>query len=355
MKYRNSVNFAILFLTIALIGCGKSQVENKKVNTSKTIPVEITHVTMGNIDHRMDFVGTMEPWQKAALGSQIPGKVEKIFVEEGDRVNKGDVLVQMSDEQLIQAQANLASLEKDWKRMKSLLEKGTVTQQAFDQIDAGYTAAKAGYDMVLSSTRITAPFSGMITAKYLEEGEIFTLMPGPIGGPAILELMDLDNIKITISVPEKKLPEFVQGMKVVISVDAYPGEKFSAVVNRIAPTVDPRIHMGSVELKIENTTGKLKPGMFARVSVILKARQGVLTLPTKCILEQNGETYVCLPESGKVRFATVLTGLQNEKITEIIKGIELGDSVISKGQRVVKSGQPIRIVESTLLPGGVEQ
>ncbi|RLC37132.1 hypothetical protein DRH29_02935 [candidate division Kazan bacterium] len=354
MKTRNLGNLAILLLTVALIGCDKSQVENDKAMASNVVPVKITPVTLGDIDRRLDFVGTLEPWQKAALGSQIPGKVEKIFVEEGDRVDKGDVLVQMSDEQLVQAQANLASLEKDWQRMKCLLEKGTVTQQAFDQIDAAYTAAKAGYEMVLSSTRIDAPFSGIITAKYMEEGEIFSLMPGPAGSPAILEIMDLDNMKITIAVPEKDLPVFSPGLKVIISVDAYPGEEFHAEVNRIAPTVNPRTRMGGIELKMRNYRGKLKPGMFARVSVIIKARRGVLIVPTKCILEENGGTYVFLAESGKAQSKPVKIGLQNAKITEIIDGIELGDSIISTGQRVVKPGDSIRIVESTLIPGGAE-
>lgn len=346
----------LLLAVILFTGCEKEQTGQKDDAVDpKAVPVVLAEVVKADMVRRMDFVGSIAPWQQAALGSQVSGKVEKIFVEVGDRVAEGDMLIQMSDEQLIQSRANLIALEKDWQRLKGLKEKGTVTQQAFDKVDAAYQAAKAGYEMMLTNTQIRAPFAGRITAKYYEEGEVFTPMSGRVGKPAILELMDLSKLKVIISIPEKDLPEFRRGLDVFLSVDAYPEAEFKAVVNRVDPTVDPRSRMGSAELKIDHPQEKLKPGMFARIGVILETRKGVLTVPTECVIHENNEDFVFLIDQQMALKRLVNIGLQNGEITEIIEGLELADPVIRVGQRVVKSGQPILIVEPAASEERVER
>jgi len=267
-----------------------------------------------------------------------------MFVEVGDRVANGAMLIQMSDEQLVQSRANLVVLEKDWQRMKDLLEEGAVTQQSFDKVDAAYQAAGAGHEMLLANTQIRAPFAGQIAAKYYEEGEVFTPAPGRSGKTAILDLMDLNKLKIIISVSGKDLPDLRRGLDVLVAFDAYPGEEYAATVNRVEPTVDPNSRMGSVEIEMDNRERLIKPGMFARIKVVLEARRNVLIAPTECVISENGQAYVMLIDGSKAHRQSVRIGLQNGDITEVQEGLSIGDTVIRVGQRVVKDGQEVEVV-----------
>jgi membrane fusion protein (multidrug efflux system) len=346
---RNSTRLSFRFWTLPLFaatlflaGCGGAPKEGDKL--VEAIPVEVTVPALGDMERVLSFSGTIEPWRDASLGAQISGRVEKIFVEVGEEVSSGTLLVQMSGEQLTQAEAEFRSAEKDWKRMKTLLDKGTITQQVFDKIDAGYEAARAGYELVLESTRLKAPFSGIITAKYLEEGEVFTLMPGAAGSPAILEIMQLDPVKVNLQVAERDLPDLRRGMPVRLTTDAYPEREFTGKVNRIDPTVDPRFRMGSLELQISNTRHSLKPGMFARVTVVLSEHKNTLTLPAECVLSENQETFVYLVNDGVARKRLVQTGLSTSELVEVLSGVSSEDTVIRVGQKIVIPGQEVKVV-----------
>jgi membrane fusion protein (multidrug efflux system) len=333
----------LVFATALLLaGCGGAPEQGGE--QAEAIPVEVVHPTRGDLERSLSFAGTIEPWREASLGAQISGRIEKIFAEVGEEVSAGQLLVQMSGEQLTQAEAQFRSAEKDWRRMKSLLDKGTITQQTFDKVDAGYEAAKASYELVLESTRLKAPFSGTITAKYLEEGEVFTLMPGTAGSPAILEIMQLDPVKVSLQASERDLPGLRRGMTVRLTTDPFPGREFVGKVNRIDPTVDPRSRMGSVELRIDNPRRLLKPGMFARVTVVLAEHRNTLTLPAECVLSENQETFVYLVNEGVARKRLVQTGLGTSELVEILSGVTSEDSVIRVGQRIVIPGQEVKIV-----------
>jgi len=332
----------LLALAVLLSACAGGPEE--KEAATEAIPVEVTFAIRGDIERTLSFSGTVEPWREASLGAQISGRVEKIFVEVGEEITSGRLLVQMSGEQLTQAEAQFRSAEKDWKRMKSLLDKGTITQQAFEKIDASYEAARAGYELVLESTRIKAPFSGTITAKYLEEGEVFTLVPGTAGSPAILELMQVNPVKVTLQVAERDLPDLRRGMPVRLTTDAYPEREFTGKVNRIDPTIDPRFRMGGVELQIGNPGRLLKPGMFARVTVVLEEHKQVLTLPAECVLTENGEGFVYLVDDGIARKQLVNTGLSTSGVVEVLSGVTPDDIVIRVGQRIVTPGEKVKVV-----------
>jgi len=332
----------LVALMLSLSGCGGGP-EEKEVVT-EAIPVEVTFATRADLERTLSFSGTVEPWREASLGAQISGKIEEIFVEVGEEVKARKPLVQMTGEQSTSAKAQLTSTEKDWNRMRVLLEKGTITQQAFDKIDASYEAARANYELVLESTRIKAPFSGTITAKYLEEGEVFTLFGGAAGSPAILEIMQLDPVKVRLQVAERDLPEVRRGMSVRLSIDAFPQREFVGRVNRIDPTIDPRSRMGGVELQIGNPGRLLKPGMFARVKVVLEEHRGALTLPPECVLSENKETFVYLVNDGVANRQQVQTGLSTSGEVEILSGVTSEDSVIRVGQRIVTPGRRVEVV-----------
>ena len=136
----------------------------------------------------------------------------------------------MGSETLIQVRASFDATEKDWNRIKSLREAGTVSQQTYDRTQAAFDAAKATYEKTLASTQLRAPFSGIISQKYLEEGEVFTLFAGAAGSPAIVRLMILDTVKVVISVSETEYAEVSEGQEALLLLDAYPDMEFAGEV-----------------------------------------------------------------------------------------------------------------------------
>ncbi len=187
---KSIVRLCVVALVIAALaaagGCGKNQAA---VETAEKVPVETVQVAAETVSPSMSYSGTVVPWRKVLLGAQIQGRVEKLHVDVGDRVTKGDLLVELAAEQLTEARARFAAMESDYERMRSLAATGAVSPQAFEQTQAAYEAAKAGYDLVVGSAQLRAPFSGIVSARYLDEGEVYTLMSMMTPAPAVLEIV----------------------------------------------------------------------------------------------------------------------------------------------------------------------
>ncbi|MCK4511300.1 efflux RND transporter periplasmic adaptor subunit, partial [bacterium] len=264
--------FVALSAIISGAGCGRGGEDEAGVE--ETFPVETVEVVYSAVSPVLTYTGTVLPVRKALLGAQIQGPIEKLHVDAGDEVREGDLLVELASEQLTQAEARYVAVEKDWERMKSLLQKGAVTEQVFDQTDASYQAARATYDMVLEATRIRAPFDGVITERFFDEGEVFTLMPVATPKPAILELSNIDEVKILVEVAAKERPLARVGLPAEVTVDAYPRRIFRGTLKRIDPGLDRMSRTSTADIIIANPAGDLMPGMFADVELTLSEKEG---------------------------------------------------------------------------------
>lgn len=340
---KKKICIACCLIGLTLPGCGGEDEKSHELERPESIPVEVTAPHRADIVWTLSFAGNIQPYREASLGAQISGKVERIFVDIGDKVHSGQLMVQMSGEQLIQVEAKFRAAEKDWERMKSLLAKGTITQQAFDQVDAAYQAAQAAYELVLASTQIKAPFSGVVTAKYLDEGEVFTMYPGSAGSPAILKLVQVDTVKVIVQAAERDLAALKVGLPATIRVDSYPGQTFEGSVHRVEPVVDPRTRTTKVEIVIVNKDGPLRPGMFARSDILMEDHRDALVLPRECVLRSSGEYFVYVASGGIARRRAVEIGLVERDVTEVVQGVSLRDSVICVGQKLVKDGSAIEV------------
>lgn len=342
----------IMFVLLVFSSCSKDRNQDPAVSPlDESIPVEVIRVEKRSATRTLELSGNIEAWKSANLGGELAGKIERIYVEEGDDVEKGALLVQMTDENLIKAKAQFLAVEKDWKRMNNLLQKKTITKQAFDRIKAEYDVAKAGLETVQNSTRILAPFSGTVTKKYLEEGEVYTLFPGDAGSPAILELMQLNPVKLIIAVTEKDLPVVNTNLAAEITVDSYPERVFKGMVFRINPTVNKKTRTSEVEIKADNADRDFKPGMFARVKLVLGQSEG-LYVPQEAVLKQlgTGILYVLTVEEQKAVRKNVETGLQMENLIEIMEGLLGDEMIVVSGQTRLSTGMQVQIIE-----GGAEK
>ncbi len=330
--------------TLTLPGCGGRGAGEQQAE-ERVRPVEVANVEMSRVTPTLEFSGSILPVREASVGAMVSAQVSKIHVEPGDRVDEGDLMVEMAGEQLTQAKAQFIAVEKDWERMTRLLETGAVTQQAFDQVDAAYQAAQAGYDLVRESTMIRAPFSGVVAATYLEEGEVFVLMPGGSSStPAIVEVVQMDKVKIEIAVPERDLPEVRKGLKASIVVATYPDRVFEGTVRIVEPVISSMTRTAKAEIIIPNPGEVLRPGMFAHLTLELAPRD-VLLVTHDGVLQQEGtgRYFSMLLDDGYARRVDVTLGHAVDEYHEVLAGLEAGQTVITTGRYRLADGARVAV------------
>ena len=309
------------------------------------IPVKVMPVSKTTIARTIDYTSTIMAYEEVNLAPSTPGRVDKIYVEVGDRVQKGQKLFLMDRTQYYANKIQLTSLEKDLARLDTLLKVGSVKEQLYDQTKAQYEVMKTNVEFMEENTMLEAPFSGIITGKYLEDGELYSGAPGMSGKSAVVTLMQINPVKIEISISEQYFPLIKNGMKVNLSADVYPDRKFEGTVFRVHPTIDPMSRSFRAEVRIANGSELLRPGMFAR-SFIDMGKEEAIVVPANAVLLQEGtnERYVFVEENGIAIRKTVTLGQRFDDRFEIADGnLKEGESLIVEGQARLNNNQKVEI------------
>ena len=309
------------------------------------IPVKVMPVSKTRIARTIDYTSTIMAYEEVNLAPSTPGRVDKIYVEVGDRVQKGQKLFLMDRTQYYANMIQLASLEKDLARLDTLLKVGSVREQLYDQTKAQYEVMKTNVDFMEENTQLEAPFSGIITGKYLEDGELYSGAPGMSGKSAVVTLMQINPVKIEISVSEQYFPLIKNGMKVNLTADVYPDKKFEGTIFRVHPTIDPMSRSFRAEVRISNGSELLRPGMFAR-SFIDMGEQEAIVVPANAVMLQEGtnERYIFVEENGIAVRKTVTLGQRFDDRFEIAGGnLQEGENLIVEGQARLNNNQKVEI------------
>jgi RND family efflux transporter MFP subunit len=274
MKY-NSTFSAILISGLIISACSskKSNESTGAISTvtaeKAAIPVRVKTLSKTRIARTIDYTATVLPYEEVNMAPSTPGRIDKIYVEEGDRVSRGDQLFLMDRTQLYQLKLQLASLEKDLSRLDTLLKAGSAKQQAYDQMKTQYDVLKTNVEFMEQNTLMNAPFTGVITGKYFENGEMYSGTPTTMTGrSAVVTIMQVNPLKVNVSISEQYYPLIKKGMKALVTADVYDNEVFTGRVFRISPTINSVTRSFIAELELPNER-PLKPGMFVRVSMDL--------------------------------------------------------------------------------------
>lgn len=349
MKTRSYV--LIVLLGIFAISCNSNQAETADVTADKNPDkekVRVINLEMQEVSREIENSASLQAWEELHYSPASPGRIDEIFVEVGSKVRKGDVLVQMDRTQLKQAEIQLNTLEADYKRLDTLRKMGSVAQQQFDQLKAQYDVAKSNYDFLKQNTRLLAPFNGVISGKYFEPGEMYTGSPVmSIGKPAVISMIQIDQLKMLVSVSERYFPVLSRNSKVTVSTDVYPQQTFEANIHQIYPIIDPLSRTFKVEILVKNPQGILAPGMFARVKIELEKVNANL-LPAISVLKMPGsnQRFVYVNRDGVAKRVFVSTGKRvDDKIEVISEDLNAGDQVIFTGQARLVDGTLIDVVQ----------
>ena len=309
-------------------------------------PIRIQELAYQTLSREIEFSANLQPWEELYVATAQPGKIEKIYVEIGDRVSKGQKLVQMDDTQLKQAKIQLESLQKDFERLKNLRETGSIAEQQFDQVKTQLEVTKSNVKFLEENVVLYAPFSGIITGKFFEDGEVYSGAPNTqIGKAAIVVLQQVNTLKAFINVSERYFNSLETGTTVSINADAIPGESFSGQISNIHPTIDPLTRSFKVEIKIPNSAIKLRPGMFGRVIIKLDETEA-LVAPAIAILQQEGTNnrYVFIHQNGRAIRYNIEVGQRFDDSIEIIcDKINEGDELIVAGQAVIMNNSRVKV------------
>lgn len=343
------VILSVLFITGCSSGSG-TKGPRDEAQASPAIKVEKVRVmTLQTqvIGKNIEYTSTLLPYEEVHLVPASPGRIERIFVEVGTRVKQGDLLAQMDQTQLQQAVIQLKNLETDYKRLDTLQKVGSVTRQQFDQLATQYEIARSNVEFLKENTKLVAPFYGVISGKYFEDGEMFSGVPNTASGKAaVLSVVQINPVKAMVNVPETYYPLVREGMKPRIQCDIYPGEIYTGSIIRKYPTIDPYTHSFQVEIRIDNPGEKLRPGMFARVELEL-GEISALVVPALAVLKMQGsdERYVFVEEQGLAKRVSVDLGQRFDDMVEIISpDIKEGDRLIIAGQPRLVDKVPVEVV-----------
>jgi RND family efflux transporter MFP subunit len=343
----------VLLVSLILAGCGsKSTTESAQAATAPasevkaSIPVKAMEISRTKIARTIDYTATINAFEEVNMAPSTPGRIEKIYVEAGDRVNKGDNLFLMDRTQLYQLKIQLSNLEKDLNRTDTLLRMGSAKQQHYDQLKAQYDVLKTNVDFMEQNTLLKAPFIGVVTGKYFEDGEMYSGAPSsPSGKSAVVTVMQINPLKVIVNLSEQYYPLIHKGMKADLSADVYKNEKFSGVIYRISPTISPSTRSFGVEIEVPNGSERLKPGMFVRVALDLGEVE-TFVVPANTVLVQEGTNirYVFIDDNGIAKRIEVLLGKRFDEQVEIISdNLKEKDMLITQGQARLINGNKIEI------------
>jgi len=302
----------------------------KKEILVRTIGLEKSPIT-----RTLDYTSTLQPFEEVNVAPATPGRIERIYVEPGDRVVKGDKLFLMDRSQMNQTEIQLKNLELDLQRMSTLLETGSTTQSAYDQLKTTYDVTRASFEYMKENTLLYAPFNGIITGKYYEDGEMFSGAPNTqTGKAAVVTLMQVNPLKAILNVSEQYYPSIKEGMKASVKADVYNSREFNGTVMLVYPTISPVTRSFQVEVRVPNNDNSLKPGMFARVAMLIGEGEAYI-VPANTVLQQEGTNirYIFIEDNGVARRYNVTIGKRFDEKIEIIS------DEISGGARLVIDGQ----------------
>lgn len=336
-------------LALALInGCTPNT--DSMANGATAVPamtVRTAIVEKQSVERKIEYTSTLVPFEEVHFSPSSPGRIESLKVNIGDKVAKGALIAVMDETQLNQAKTQLANLEIDYRRLDTLIKTGSIPQQQYDQIKTQYEVAKTNYEYLRKNTRLTAPFEGIISGKYYEEGEMYSGAPNAqVGKAAIVSIIRIDPIKAVVNISERYFPSIKKGMDAEVLSDIYPGETFTGEIIRIHPVVDQATRTFQVEVKVRNREEKLRPGMFARINLHM-GQDKALLIPSVAVLKQTGtnERYVFVRNNNKAAMKRVTVGKIYDDNLEIISGLDEGEELIVVGQNKLADQSEIEVVE----------
>jgi membrane fusion protein (multidrug efflux system) len=320
---------------------------------AKPTAVEVAKVEQAKIVDETQSVGSLRSNQGVVLRPEVGGRVSQVLFKDGQRVKKGQVLVQFDDQlpaaQVMQSKAELSIAQANHTRNQELVSQNFISKRSLDESEAALQVAQAKLALAqatLQRLKIVAPFDGVAGLRQINVGDYLK------DGADMVNVEDIDAVLLDFRLAERFQTKVKPGQKAQVSFDALPGRKFTAIIQAIDPLIDANGRSVGIRGCIDNRQMQLRPGMFARVNAVFGERAEAMVLPEEAIVPQGGRATVVrvVPGANKDELiserVTVKIGLRQPGKVEILEGLALGDTVVVAGQqRLQKDGTLVRVVD----------
>ncbi len=337
---KNIYSVAILMMAAFIGACSGSETkEEAKANANSEKPsVKLSTVTARGVDQIVEYTATVEADVKNNIAPSSPVRIEKIYVEVGDKVTKGQKLVQMDAAILNQTKFQLENQEIEFKRIDELYKVGGVSKSEWDAAKMNLDVRQTAYNNLLENTQLLSPVSGIITARNYDNGDMYS------GGNPVLVVERISPVKLIINVSETYFPLVKLGAAASIKLDVYGDEVFDGKITLIYPTIDSNTHTFPVEVSIANANQRVRPGMFGRVTLNFGTKEHVV-VPDMAIVKQagSGDRYVYVYKDGKVTYNKVELGRRMDTEYELISGVPDNSQVVIAGQSRLANGVEVEV------------
>jgi membrane fusion protein (multidrug efflux system) len=321
--------------------------------------VEVAKVETAKLVDETQSVGSLRSNQGVIMRPEVGGRVSQIMFKDGQRVKKGQLLVQFDDQlpvaQLMQSKAEMSIAQANHTRNKELVAQNFISKRSLDESEAALQVAEAKLSLAqatLQRLKVLAPFDGVAGLRQINVGDYLK------DGADMVNIEDIDAVLLDFRLAERFQTKIKPGQKAQVSFDALPGKQFTAVVQAIDPLIDANGRSIGVRGCIDNRQMQLRPGMFARVSAVFGERENALVIPEEAIVPQGGRAFVVKVVAGANKDeqvserVAVKVGLRQPGKVEILEGLALGDTVVVAGQqRLQKDGTVLKVIDNSKAQG----
>lgn len=318
METNKRQHFISLFILSLLLSCSGEKKDSAQTETvSNKAIVRIETVSAQDVEQISEFTATVEANISNNIAPQNPVRIEKLFAEVGDHVKAGQLLVKMDETNLKQTKIQLDNQELEFKRIDELYKVGGASKSAWDAQKTQLDVSRATYKNLQENTQLLSPITGIVTARNYDSGDMYS------GGSPIFTVEQIRPVKLLINVSESLFTKVKKGKDVDIRLDVYGDEVFKGKVSLVYPTIDPNTRTFPVEIKIDNNDERVRPGMFARVTIGFGTQNHVVA-PDLAIVKQSGagDRYIYVYKDGKVYYEKVELGRRMGNKYEVISGVK---------------------------------
>lgn len=333
-------NFQLIALLLIIL-MGSCTGGDKKAATEKADEkprVKLADVVARPVEQIQEYTATVEAIVKNSIAPSSPVRIDKILVEVGDRVNKGQKLVIMDEANLKKMKLQVEFERLEYNRINELYKVGGVSKSDWENAKTALNVNETSYKNLLENTTLLSPISGVVTARNYDNGDMYST------NNPVLVVEQIAPVKLMINISENYFPKVKKGTPVSVKLDVYEGEEFQGKISLVYPTIDVATRTFPVEITLVNKEQKVRPGMFARATLDFGTINHVV-VPDLAIVKQagSGDRYVYVYKDGKVSYNKVQLGRRMGSEYELVSGVDNNSKVVVAGQIRLRDGAEVEV------------